>query len=181
MLSLSIKYCGGGNYRTRSPLDLEMSERDFKVGEELSAKVSRKRSVQQNEFFHGIIEAAFANQRGGATCATWRHLKSHLLIAAGHCDEERIALKGLPVGDVSGVVGPIAAALKRKFDVVETSYDKSRHEIVMRFAKSWKFEKTSGVTAGEITDRVVAIICAEIVPGVTPERLFEMAKERATW
>lgn len=178
MLDLRVSYSGGGQFQARTRMDFELCQ-SFTVGEELRAKVGRKRSVRQNDFFHGLCEAAFENQRGGPSLPTWRHLKSHLLIAAGHCEEARIGLKRLPGDDVAAFVAPFAAALRRQFETVEVSYDQRRHEVVMRFAKSWKFEKADGDVAKAITARVVEIICSDIVPGVSPEALMDMAKEKA--
>ena len=180
MLDLRLRHEGGGRFQTATRLDLDLSSQ-LEHGETLRARITRKRSVQQNEFFHALIETAHENQRGGQIMPSWRHLKSHLLIAVGHCDEARIALHECSAATAAIVAKGMTAELRRRFDTVETSYDRRRHEIVMRFAKSVAFSEVSRERMAEIVDAVTAIICSDIVPGTTPEQLFDIAKRRAAF
>lgn len=176
MIDMLLEYRGRGAFQTRTKQSFEAAERAFSPQEPVKAKIGKNRSRKQNDYFHGLCHAAFTNQRGGPALPSWRHLKSHLLIEAGHCDEVRVSLYGVRGEAVAGIIGPIAAALRRQCETIETSYDKRSHEMVMRFAKSWKFEKAEAQTATEVFDRVIAYVCTEIVPGVDPKTIMEMAK-----
>jgi hypothetical protein len=179
MLALHLEYRGSGTFQVRSKRDLELAETNFVRGEPVQAKVTKRRSVRQNALFHALIQAAFDNQRGGPILPTWEHLRAHVLIQAGHCDEVRVNLKGLPIEHVPAVVAPIAAALRRQVDVVETSYDKRTHEMVLRLAKKWRFSATDRDTANAVFAKVLAYLADEIVPGVEPTTLLDMAKDAA--
>lgn len=178
-VELRLTYRGGGAFQVRSKADLELCQEHFQPGDYVRVSATKPRSVPQNRLFHALVQAAFENQRGGPLLPTWEHLRAHVLIQAGHCDETRVSLKGLPRNDVPAVVAPLAAALKRRFDVVETSYDKGTHEIVLRFARQWRFSATDRETANEVFGRVLAYLSDVIVPGVEPTALLGMAKQAA--
>jgi hypothetical protein len=178
-VDLRLVHTGGGNFRPRTKLDFELCLSTFDDGEMVRAKVSKARSVRQNGYFHALIQAAFENQRGGPQVETWEHLKSWLLIEAGHCDEVRINVGSMSEADAKTVAGGMARELKRRFDTVGVSYDRSSKEVVMRFARSVAFRAVDREKMGEIVDRVVAVICTVVVPGVDPETIMNQAKARA--
>lgn len=181
-LDIKLIYLGEGRFTTATASDLSTAVAGIKPNEALRAKLTRRRSVQQNEFFHALIKAAFDNQRAGPQLPTWEHLKAHLLIRVGWCDEVRLPMLGIDEQDVSKFLGPMAAALRRRYHSVETSYDQRTHECVMRFARSVRFDPVTGASPDEmhqITHDVTAMICAEIVPGCTPDQIFKIAKEAA--
>lgn len=169
MLDLRLEYVGGGQFRTRSKLDYELCCSELENGEHVRAKVTHQRSVRQNDYFHGLIEAAWENQRGGPQLPSWRHLKSWLLIQVGHCDVRQFSARAM--------TPDVAAYLRQQFDTVDFTTDGK--SIFMKTAKSVSFKATSGDEMSEIVDKVVAIICTEIVPGVDPETIMSMARERA--
>lgn len=165
MPDLRLRYEGNGAFRVASKLDLELAERTFQPQEFVRAKASRQRSVRQNDFFHALIEAAFDNQRGGPLLPTWRHLKSWLLIQAGHCD--------VTTFEPSAMTPAVAKALRATFDNVDFTHDGRR--IYMKVARSVRFDGPDSDEMSAIVDRVVEIIAAHIVPGVDPASLLAMA------
>jgi len=180
-IDLKLIYLGEGRFVTATASDLSTAVTGIKANEALRAKMTRRRSVQQNEFFHALIKAAFDNQRSGPQLPSWEHLKAWLLIRAG-CEEIRLPLVGMAETDVARFLGPMAAALRRRYPSVETAYDQRSHECVMRFARSVRFDPVTGASPDEmhkITHDVTALICTEIVPGCTPDEIFAMAKEAA--
>lgn len=179
MLDLHLVYLGQGRFSTASKRDLDSASLALMPNERVRARITKKRSVQQNEFFHALVQVAHDNQRSGQPLPSWRHLKSHLLIRVDHCDEARIDLHECSPSMAAVVAKGMTAELRRRFDTVETSYDRKRHQIVMRFARSVSFSECTRERMGEIVDHVTAIICNEIVPGTTPEQLFTMARDRA--
>lgn len=180
MLDLRLEYQGGGTFQTRNRLDFDLASKNLRPREHVRAKVTRSRSIRQNDFFHALIEAAHENQHRGRQFENWRHLKSWLLIECGHCDEVRISLQGVPSKSVAQIVTPIAAVLRQCSHVVMTSYDPAKHEMVLRIARSVAFDKTNSDAMTAIVDRVVSLICTEIVPGADPEDIRKAAKERVT-
>lgn len=176
MLDLRLEYAGGGQFRCGSKMDFDLCNAALVAGERVRAKVSKVRSVRQNDFFHALIQAAHENQRGGPDCPTWLHLKSWLLIEVGHCDEVRIATPGMTETAVRALVPGIVAALKQRVDNIGVFYDRRGAALIMRFAKSVSFRAVTSDDMKEIVDKVTAIICTTIVPGLDPETIFNMAK-----
>lgn len=169
MLDLRLEHIGDGQFRPRTRLDYELCCEQLERGEHVRAKVTRKRSVQQNEFFHALIEAAYENQRGGPQLPTWRHLKSWLLIQAGHCEVKRF--------DAGAMRPEVAAWLRRTFDTLDFTTD--GRSIFVKTAKSVSFKSADAETMRGVVDRVVEIICMEIVPGAKPDEIISEARERA--
>lgn len=178
MLDLRLEYLGNGKFQTLYPTDFEDAEKSLTGGDKLRAQLTHQRSVRQNNYFHALVQSAYENQRGGKKLPTWRHLRSHLLIAAGHCTEKRVSLKGVPANMIEPMLVSQAKVLRSFSDVLEISYDKRNGDVVYRAAKSWSFRETGSAEATKILDRVVAHICAEIVPGLDPARLTREARLR---
>lgn len=178
-IDLKLEHVGGGQFRCRTRLDFDLCTREFGPGEPVRASITKRRSVRQNAFFHALVGAAFENQRSGPRCETAAHLKSWLLIEAGHCDEVRLSVAGMNERDATAVARGMTAELKRRFDTVAVSFDPKSREIVMRFARSVSFRAADAEMFSGIVDRVAEIICAQIVPGTTPEQLFSEARERS--
>lgn len=171
MLDLRLEHVGGGQFRTRSKLDYELCCSELEPGEHVRAKVTHQRSVRQNDYFHALIEAAWENQRGGPQLPSWRHLKSWLLIQVGHCDVKRF--------DARAMTPAVAEHLRRCFETVDFTTDGT--SILMKTAHSVRFG-AGGASADEmsqIVERVVALICSDIVPGCTPDAIMTMAREKA--
>lgn len=179
-VDLRLTYVGGGRLQARGKLDLELLEREFEAGEVLRVKAGKMRSVKQNDFFHALIQAAFANQNGGPSMANWEQLKAWLLIEAGHCDEHRIDVRGMSAAQAGIVAGGMAKVLRTKIETCQVTYDRGTHEVIMRFAKSVSFRAADRETMGEIVDRVVAIICTTIMPGSDPATILNQAKAKTT-
>lgn len=170
-VKIGVRYEGNGYFRAVSRYGHEEAEKKFKKGEALNAELRRPRSVGQNNLFHALCEAAFDNQRDGPDFATWRHLKSWLLIHAGECTEHRFKPGSL--------TKEVAAALRQQFDTVDVVSDKKTGEIVLRFANSISFDQMDGERFTKAFDKCVEIVCQQIVPGVTAEELIEMTKKGA--
>jgi hypothetical protein len=176
---LSLSYLGEGRFQTRTNMDYELCMRTYVNGDAIRAKISKSRSVKQNNYFHALVAAAFENQRGGPKCETWRHLKAWLLIEAGHCDEVRLPMTNATPASVELIAGGMARALKRHCETLVVTRDRRTNDVVMRFAKSLSFAATDADAAGAVVTRVTEIICDRIVPGVDPMELIDMAKRRA--
>lgn len=169
MIDLRLEYQGGGQFRTANRASFDACHQ-IEPGERLRARLTRKRSVQQNELFHAAIELAFANQRGGPMLPSWKHLKGWLLIQVGHCDTYTFEPRAM--------TPQVAALLRKLFDHVDFTVNK-RGEITMRVARSVSFASTDREEMGRVVDEVLALICAEIMPGTTPETLFQEARRAA--
>lgn len=178
-LTLELAYQGDGTFRTASPFDFKLAQKQLGEGEVIRVSVSRGRSSKQNRMFHALVQAAFDNQVGGPAVETVSHLRSWLLIRAGHCQEIRIPLGKTPPDQARRFMSPLTAWLRQQYDTIETAYDTTRHEIVARVAKPWRFSKTDHTTATEVMEKVIAEICGTICPGTTPENLLSMAERDA--
>jgi hypothetical protein len=62
------------------------------------------------------------------------------------------------------------------FDTVDFSTD--GRKIYMKVAKSVSFAKANSKDMKQVVDRVVKIICTEIVPGMDPATIISVAKGR---
>lgn len=169
MLDVYLIHAGGGALRPASKMDFELITGSVGPNEKVRAKITKRRSVQQNEFFHALIEAAFENQRGGPNLPTWRHLKSWLLIKAGWCDVYEFP--------PDAMTPQVAAILRRVFDTVDFTTDGKK--IWLKVARSVRFHGgADSDEMREIVDQIVEIITTEIVPGVKPDDLLNMARDR---
>lgn len=182
MVDLRLRYEGSGKFTVATHLDFEEACEAFQQGDVVNASLSKPRSVNQNRFFHALIETAHENQRGGERFANWRTLKGYLLVKAGHCTERRMKL---PVGTprrVAVLIGQGLVALMRHGpDYVGLAYDPKSNEIVARFPGSMKMRgqgALGGEDANDVVDKVVGLICQEIVPGADPQLLMNDARSR---
>lgn len=176
MLDLRLKYMGGGTFQTATKLDFELAADEYEQGETVRAKTSHARSVRQNAYFHALVEAAWENQRGGPRLPSWRHLKSWLLIRAGHCDVKRF--------EPEAMTREVAAFLRVAFDTIDVTADAKTGEIIVKVARSVRFGQggPGHDKMCEVVDRVVALICDPhdgIVPGMDPASIMDHAKARA--
>lgn len=169
MLDLRLRYLGGGKFQAAGRLDFELAGKELDDGEVVRAKITHQRSIKQNAFFHALIAAAWENQRGGPKLPSWEHLKGWLLIQVGHCEVKQFSAKAM--------TAEVAQHIRRTSPMVDFTTD--GESIFMKTAKSVSFKSTSADEMGPIVDAVVSLICTEIVPGVKPEQLLDMAKERA--
>lgn len=181
MIALRLTYMGGGRFQTRTRTDFDAAGATFEQGAPVIAKIGQRRSVRQNNLFHALIEAAWSSQRGGPRFDHWSGLKKWLLIRAGHCDETRIDLNGMAPAVARTVAAGVASALRQSEggSTVTTSYDTARHQLVLRSARSVRFDKTTAETMNPVVDRIVDIICTEIVPGVAHAEILEQARRMA--
>jgi hypothetical protein len=171
VIELRLTYEGNGAFRVATKLDFDLASQEFDQGDRVRAQITKPRSIRQNAYFHALVQAAFDNQRGGPQVETWEHLKSWLLIHAGWCEEYRFKRGSLSK--------EVAEVLRRKFDFVDFTVVERTGEIIMRFAKSISFKACPPEKMSEIMDKAVAIICTEIVPGMDPETIFNMARGKA--
>jgi len=169
MLDLRLKYLGGGKFQTAGSLDFDLCGKELDEGETVRARVTHQRSVKQNAFFHALIAAAWENQRGGPQFPSWEHLKGWLLIKVGHCDVKQFA--------ANAMTAEVARHIRLTNPMADFTTD--GESIFMKTAKSVSFKSTSAEEMAPVVDAVVALICSEIVPGVTPAQLLGMAKDRA--
>ena len=179
MLDIQLRYKGQGVFQTAASLDFRLANDELEAGEMVRARVSRLRSVRQNNLFHALIQAAFDNQRGGPDLPSWEHLKAWLLIQAEHVNEKRVFVGNLSLKEAKAAGTAIAAALRGGSDYVAIAYDPNTHEFVERSAKSVSFRKVTSDEMAAIMDKVVEIVCTEIVPGMDPESILNMARSKA--
>ena len=177
-LDLRLEYVGNGTFRPASKLDFDAIAAELEQGEMVRCKVTRMRSVRQNAFFHALIQAAFENQRGGPKVETWEHMKGWLLIEAGHFDEARFSIGSISPAVAALVGGGFAKEMRKRWSYMGTGVDTKRSEIYMRFPRSVSFAKCEAEQMKQVVDRVTAIICTEVVPGMDPETIMNMAKAR---
>lgn len=177
MSEAHMRYLGDGKFAAVARVDREIADDMADPGQIVTVKLARKRSNQQNAYFHAIIAAAFDNQTAGHLHPSPPHLKAWLLCEAGHCDEYRVPLGSLLPSDVQSVVGTLAAALKLNCDTMVSSYDRRKHEMVLRVARSWSFRKLGPERAGEILDAVIGLICTQICPGMSVADLKRNASD----
>jgi hypothetical protein len=145
----------------------------------IRVKLTRMRSVRQNAFFHALIQAAFENQRGGPKVDTWEHLKGWLLVEAGHFDEARFSIGSIHPSVAALVGGGFAKEMRKRWSYMATGVDTKRNEIYMRFPQSVSFKSCDAERMKQVVDRVTAIICTEVVPGMDPETIMKMSTARA--
>ena len=167
MIRVGLTYDGQGHFTAASRHALEELNKRFKRGDVVKAEVTRPRSVDQNRLFHLLCEAAFDHQVTGPTFATWRHLKSWVLIRCGHCEEYDF--------EPEAMTPEVARVLRRKFDFVEVVKRESDGHVLMRFAKSVGFNDVSHEDMSKLVDQALHVISEELVPGATKERLLEEA------
>lgn len=171
MLDLRLEYMGGGQFQTRTKLDFELAAQELTQGETLRCKLTKQRSIKANRLFHGIIEAAFDNRRGGPgpeIVPTWRHLKAWVLCEIGHCE--------ITVFEADAITPPVARTLRKTLDNVFFSARRETGEIVMRVAKQTR--NLSSQDFAELIDKTLTVICNVIVPGADPLALRREAQQR---
>jgi hypothetical protein len=166
MIELRLRYQGEGRFIPASRLDYEMAEGKIERGSSVIAKITKPRSIRQNNYFHALIEYAFENQRAGPHLPTWRHLKSWLLIRADWCTVQEF--------DPGSMSKEMAAWLRRQFDTVDVTTNGEK--IFVKVARSVSFSRADADTFAPVMDKVIALICSEIVPGMKPEDLVAEAK-----
>ncbi len=174
MFDLPLEYLGSGTFRTVSKAATLKANANCEKGEVLRAQFTRFRSIDQNNFFHGLIDATWQSLNTEEFTDP-RHLKEWLLIEAGHVQEDRIRLT-MPKKHIGPVVEAMTASLRRRQTIIKVLYNEKRHELVMRYAGEWKFEKLEHDRATELTQRCVEIICNDLLPGTTPDEIFAMGK-----
>lgn len=171
MLDLRLRCEAAGLFRVASKNDFDLAS-EVEVGEMVRAKLFKARTLNQNNLLHALCEAAFDNHRGGPRpeeVPTWRHMKSWLLIEAGHCDVKRFR---------RGSMTPeVAKHLRQQVDTVHFTVSNKTGEILMKTAR--RTRNLSRDDMGELIDRVEAIIRAEVVPGVERDQLLNMARSKA--
>jgi hypothetical protein len=177
MIELPLAYEGNGVFRATSRAAVLRAQQSCEQGETFKASLTRPRSVDQNNFFHGLIDAAWQNLQNDFSDP--RHLKEWLLIEAGHVQEDRVLIDKMPRKHMRPVIEAMTASLRRRNTVVRVAYNEKYGELVMHYAGEWKFEKTGHDRATEITQKVVEIICERLLPGTTPDEVFAMADRQA--
>jgi hypothetical protein len=175
MLDLRLKYEGGGRFQTAHRLDFDLAEGEFEKGAMLRAKVMRPRSIRANNLFHALCEAAYENQRSGPSLTSWRALKDWLLVEAGHVTEKRQKVGPMSKRDMM-MARALVMAMRGEHDYVGLAYDPKRGEFVVRTPASTA--KLGQEQFGELLDKVLAIICTEIMPGMDPESILNEARGR---
>lgn len=182
--AIDLIYKGGGRFVTGTKTAWGIVERTFVADERVRAKITRRRSIRQNNLFHAACQRAFDNQQAGEKFGDWQELRDYLLVRVGWVEVERIDFPALPGSkrQQAGIMGPFVARLaeekRRRHRTVVVSIDPKATpmQVVFKYPKSFAFEKCDSEEAGEIVNKAFHIICTEIVPGVTVEELMTMAR-----
>ena len=156
-LELQLVYEGNGRFRTASRFDLTLAGDKLGPGEVIDATIGKKRSAKQHRWFFAMVASAFDNQTTGPHFDDSERMRKWLLIRAGHCTEQRFAPRAM--------TPEVAAWLRQTYDDIDFATDGAW--IYARIAKSIAWSECDGARMGDIADKVVDIICAEIVPGTT--------------
>ena len=156
MIELQLIHEGGGRFRTATRLDLALATEHFGQGEIVEAKVGKKRSMRQHRWFFAMVKLAFDNQTTGPHFDDEERLRKWLLIQAGHCDVKRF--------EPNSITPAVAQWLRETYGDIDFTHDCKW--IYAKTAKSMSF-KAVGAEMGEIANKVIDVIMAEIVPGST--------------
>lgn len=171
MIEVRLRYEGNGKISPASHEDYRTLCEEIEPGETIVARLVRERSSRENRLFHGAIKSAWDNQRGGPMFTEeeggWMKLRAWLLCEAGHCDLQEF--------EPGAITPPVIRALKAVYPTCFWSADRRTGKIRMRVAKTIKFATLKHPDFQPIKDKVFELLCTEIVPGVTPEQLMEMA------
>jgi hypothetical protein len=166
---LRLKYIGNAHFVAASHADYQAAVAEFKLGEELVARLTRRRSLRQNNYLHVIIQNAHDSRpEPDPRQPTWEHLKAHILNAVDHCDVKRFA--------PGSMTREVAETMRGAF-YVEYFVDRKTCEIIQKTPR-----RTRSLTKeemGALIDRVLNYICRKIVPGTNPEDLRRLAQEAA--
>lgn len=162
MPELRLTYTGDGVFMTANRASL--AEAAFlKPGVVYNAAFSQQSSPKQSALLHAACKAAYDNQQAGPECSSWRHLKSWVLCAIGHCSEARWP---------AGAITPEAAhTIRQGNDLLVFTQTKSG-EVIMRTA-----ETTAGLDMEayrDLLDKVLDKILTVFLPGVELEDLMDM-------
>jgi hypothetical protein len=181
MLDLRLRYEGAGRFQTATKLDFDLAAETYSQGDVVRAETTQPRSLRQNNYLHAIIQSAHETQSGGPRFGHWKQMRAWLLIEAGYCNEERFKVPGTSRNVATAFGKGLAQALRRGERYEAVAYDPKTAEFVIRTPISLKFHGKDALTAdeaGELTDRIVAIVCTEIVPGMDPQSIMDNAKAR---
>lgn len=165
MLDLRLKFISPGHFVTATNADFNAASAEYSLGQEVIARTSTRRSGRQNNYFHVLIQNAYASQQAGPQQPSWEHLKAHVLNAIGHCDQKRF--------EPEAMTKDAAQAIRTAF-YVEFFVDGKTHEIIMKTPR--RTRNLSKEAMGDLIDKSIDYICREIVPGADPDDLRAMAK-----
>ena len=156
MTELELIYEGRGRFVTADKGSLAIAHEEFGEGEVLTFRAAKKRSLRQLRWFFHMVHAALDNQRAGPDFqGDPERLRKWLLIRVGHCNEKRFAPQAM--------TREVAAWLRETYSDIDLSTN--GHEIIVRTARSISRKECGHDEMCAIADRVVDVICEEIVPG----------------
>lgn len=176
-IELPLAYEGNGVFRANSRAAVLRAQQSCEQGEVFKAHLTRPRSVDQNNFFHALIDAAWQNLQDQFSDP--RHLKEWLLVEVGHVQEDRILMDKMPRRYIKPTIEAMTASLRRRNTIIKVFYNEKYHELVVHYAGEWKFERLGHDRATEITQQVVDVICNRLLPGTTPDEVFAMADKQS--
>lgn len=154
-VDLELIHESGGRFRCSRGTDHALATGSFEDGERVLAKMSRLRSGRQNRWLHAMVHAAWENQTAGPPFEDSEKLRKHLLIAANHCDVQVFA---------PGAITPaVSQWLRANFPGLQFTAD--RTSIYGRIAKSISYKACDHDTMCAVADKVIDVICDQIVPG----------------
>lgn len=157
MIELHLIYEGGGRFRSLTKLDLMLASDKFQQGERVLAKCTKPRSGRQNRWFHAMMHDAWDNQTAGPLFDTSDRLRKWATIQAGHCDVKRF--------EPAAMTREVAEWLRATYDDIDFSTD--GRWIYAKTAKSISYRSCDNYVMAAVADKVVDIICEQIVPGTT--------------
>lgn len=172
MLDVRLRYQGNGRFQSHTLVDFKKISEGLEEGDVVRAKLTNARTHTQNNTLHWLAQMAWENHQPGCPpdpelVPTWEHMRSWLLIAAGHCDVEEFK---------RGEIAPAAAErLRKRYNTV--MWTVRGQTVFMKTARS-----TSNLSREEFSDlldRILDVIGTKVIPGVDMDSLKEMAKAKA--
>lgn len=172
MLDVRLRYQDDGKFQSHTLVDFKTIAAGLTPGDVVRARITLARTVTQNNTLHWLAQMAWENHQPDCPpdpeqVPTWEHMKSWLLIAAGHCDVETFE---------RGEIAPAAAMrLRKRYHTI--MWTVRGDMIFMKTARS-----TSNLNREEFTDlldRILTVIGTKVIPGVDMDSLKEMAKAKA--
>ena len=156
MIELALVHESGGRFRCADKASHDVAIDKLIEGQLVRAKIYKQRSIDQHRWFFVMVEDAFHNQRAGPAFSSSEELRKWLLIRAGWCHAMTFEPEAMTVD--------VARWLRVKYGLDFTHNGKN---IICREAKSISFKDCDGDQMTAIADKVIDIICDQIVPGTT--------------
>jgi len=160
MQTLAMTYEGNGQFRVANRAALEHAVSFMRQGEVYQFQRIKPRSRQQHRWFFALVQAAYDNQTAGPVFGDSERLRKWLLCKANWCRTRTFPPQAM--------TREVAAWLREESADMDFTVDRHTGEIHAHVAKSIAYRACPHEQMCIIADKVVDIICAQIVPGTSP-------------